>query len=695
MTHRRSTGHRGRGLSLTLTAAVLAGACGGTTEPGAHATPTTATRPSILLVTLDTTRADAIGPEAKGVLTPAFDALAARGRLFRQAYATAPETLPSHSSMMTGLYAAGHGVRQNARYLSSGHPLLAERLHEAGYRTAAFVSSFVLARRFGLARGFDVYDDELPAGAAERTSAETTARVLAYLRRDSTQPLLMWVHFYDPHYPYRPAEPFRSRYAKSPYLGEVAAMDEALGRVVSAFERQAPGPVAIVVVGDHGEGLGDHGEAQHGNLVYQTTMRVPLLAVGPGVPVDVSDAPVSARRVFHTALDWAGLGSSDSLRGAAAQVVLGEAMKPFLDYGWQPQVMAVEGTRKAIEAGRLEVYDVVADPSERHDLAPGAPLSRSLRTALRDYPLPALEPPKARDALGEEERRQLASLGYVGASAVPVVRKDAPRPVDMAPLFDAIEKASFLFVREEYARAIPLFERILAEDRYNLDAALRLATAHSALGHEQQALAAFEKAKDIAPGSPDVRAYLALHYARGSQWPRAVPLLEQVVAETPDRLPALEALAVVRERQGRVPDAIALRQKIYGMRTPTPAELVRLGELAMGARQTDLALESFEKARGREGPSFARDLELGVLYLAARRFEEARDALDRVPPTHPAYPMALFKRAQVSVLLHEADQAAHIERARRRADATTRPLIASERLFQGMPVGSPERARSP
>jgi tetratricopeptide (TPR) repeat protein len=347
-----------------------------------------------------------------------------------------------------------------------------------------------------------------------------------------------------------------------------------------------------------------------------------------------------------------------------------------------------------IEAGRLEVYDVVADPSERHDLAASASLSRPLRAALRDYPLPALGPPKAKEDLGEEERRKLASLGYVGAGAAPVVRKDAPRPVDMARLFDVIEKASFLFVREEYARAIPLFERILAEDRHNLDAALRLATAHSALGHEQQALAAFDEAADIAPGSPDVRTYLALHYARGRQWPRAVRLLEQVVAESPDRLPALEALAVVRERQGRFADAIALRRRIYAVRTPTPAEIVRLGELAMVARQTDLAIESFEEARGLLGPAFGQDLELGVLYLAARRFAEARDALDRVEPTHPAYPMALFKRAQVSVLLHEPDQAARIERARQHADATTRPLIASERLFQGAPMGSPTEAKS-
>ena len=187
---------------------------------------------------------------------------------------------------------------------------------------------------------------------------------------------------------------------------------------------------------------------------------------------------------------------------------------------------------------------------------------------------------------------------------MPAVRKDAPRPVDMSRLFDVIEKASGLFVREEYAEAIPLLERILAEDPGNLDAALRLATAHSALGHEERALAAFEKAADIAPDSQDVRTYLALHYARGKEWERAVPLLERIVAEAPDRLPALEALAVVRERQGRTAEAVALRQKIYGMRKPTPMELVRLGELAMSAGQTALAIETFERrAPSRAAPS--------------------------------------------------------------------------------------------
>jgi len=671
--------------SLALAGLLLLGACSAAEKPEPSEAGSATARPSILLVTLDTTRADAIGPEARGIETPAFDALAARGREFRQAYATVPETLPSHSSMMTGLYPAGHGVHENSRYLPRNRPVLAERLRDAGYRTAAFVSSFVLARRFGLARGFDVYDDELLPGHVERTARDTTDRALAYLGRQPPQPLLLWVHYFDPHAPYAPPEPFRSRYAKAPYLGEVAAMDEQLGRLVHAFEERVGGPRAILVVGDHGEGLGDHGESQHGNLVYQATMHVPLVLVGPGVARGVSDSPVSIRRVFHTVLDWAGLGGVDSLRAEGPEVVLGEAMKPFLSYGWQPQVMAVEGPRKAILAGRLEVYDVVADPEETRDLAPGADLSQQTRTALRDYPVPSLEAQGPPDNLGEEERRKLASLGYVSAGASPVVRKDAPRPTDMRRLFDLLDTASTLFVQEQYGRVIPLLERILAEDPHNLDAALRLATAHSMLGHERAALAAFGKAANIVPGSQDVRTYLALHYVRGRQWEKAAPLLEQIVAEAPDRLPALEGLAQVREGQGRLEEALALRQRIYGVRAPTAAELVRLGQMAMSVEKTPLAIEAFEKARGLQGSAFEHDLELGVLYLAARRLAEARDALDRVPASHPGYAMALFKRAQVSVLLNEPDQAARIEAARRRADATTHELIARERLFRQTP----------
>ena len=664
-------------LLIVAIATAVAGCSNAT--PGRSASQATA-RPSILLVTLDTTRADAIGPEAQGIESPSFNALAARGRRFRQAYATVPETLPSHCSIMTGLYPAGHGIHENARHLDGRHPVLAERLKAAGYRTAAFVSSFVLSRRFGLQRGFEVFDDEAPQGANERSALDTTGRALVSLTGGNPQPLFLWVHYFDPHAPYTPPEPFRSRSSR-PYLGEVAAMDQQLGRLVEAFESIAQGPVAIVVAADHGEGLGDHGEMQHGNLLYQSTMHVPLIVVGPGVTPGTIDAPVSTRRIFHTVLDWAGIDAALSLRGSEQEVVLGEAMKPFLEYGWQPQTMAVAGQFKGIQAGTLETYDLAADPKESKHLGAGANLPAGMRKALDDYPVPSVTAARTPENLDEDARRRLASLGYIGATAPPVLRRDAPRPADMVRLFDVIDKASGLFVQERYGDAIPLFERILADDPDNLDATLRLATSHSLLGHEQQALAAFKRASRIAPQSTDVRTYLALHYARGRDWQRAAPLLEQVIAEAPERLVAIDALATIREREGNRAAALALRQKARTLRPFSPAELVHLGDLAMSLEQTSVAIDAFEAARSADAARFDRDLQLGVLYLADRKLDAARTALDRVPASDPDYPMALFKRAQVSVLLAEPDKAARIEAARRHADGTTRELINHERLF--------------
>jgi tetratricopeptide (TPR) repeat protein len=251
----------------------------------------------------------------------------------------------------------------------------------------------------------------------------------------------------------------------------------------------------------------------------------------------------------------------------------------------------------------------------------------------------------------------------------------------MAPLFESIEKASGLFVRGEYREVIPLLENIITRDTHNLDATLRLATAHSALGSEAKAQRMFDRAKEIAPLSPDVRTYLALHLARGPRWEEAVPMLERSEAEDPGRLPVLEALARIREREGRSREALGYWDRIHSLRAPAVVELLRLGLLSMEAGDTERAIRSFENARAIEPGSFRNDLELGVLYLAARRLEEARDALDRIPASHPDRAMVLFKRAQVSVLLKEPDFASRIEAARLGASATTRRLIERERLF--------------
>lgn len=600
---------------MAAVAAAAALSCGGAAPAPA---PSAAARPSILLITLDTTRADAVRPD----VAPAFNALAARGRRFTQAYATVPETLPSHAAMLSGLYPAAHGVHENARVVPAATPLVTEALADAGYRTAAFVSSFVLAGRFGLARGFATYDDGLAAGSAERPAAETAARALAWLAAAgrSTGPVFLWVHFNDPHAPYAPPEPYRSRFAADPYRGEVAAMDAELARLVDGFEAFAGANAAIVVAADHGEGLGEHGEREHGHLLYQSTMHVPLVVAGPGVSPAAVDAAVSTRAIAGTLRDFAGLDTPVSLRRdpPRGEVVLGEAMKPFLEYGWQPQIMAVDGRHKAILSGRVEGYDLVADPAEAHDLAAGPALPSAVRNALFDYPVPALDGGAAAAPMNDADRQKLASLGYVSGGPAPVVRANAPRTIDMLRTLDRLVAASSLFSAGRYAQVIPLLREIVARDSQNLAAWLQLATSLSLTGRLAEAEAAFDRAAAVAPQSADVRYYRALHD----------------------------------------------------------------GQRAMGAGETPAAIAAFERARGLRPDGFGHDLELGALYLAARRFVEAREAFDRVLAVTPSQPMALFKRAQVSVLLREPDAPRRIALARQFADDVTRPLIATEKLFR-------------
>jgi choline-sulfatase len=667
---------RPAGVAL-LTILLTTAACGRDEAPAP-------VQPWILLVTLDTTRADAMTPD----VAPVFSALASTGRRFSAAHATVPETLPSHASMMTGLYPGGHGVHENGRFVAASHPLVAERLQQAGYHTAAVVSAYVLARRFGLARGFQVYDDDLGGQATERDAAGTTGRALEHLKAlGSGKPVFLWTHYFDAHAPYAPPEAHRAAFPERPYLGEVAHADAQMGRLIDAFRAAAAAAgreAAIIVTSDHGEGLGEHGEAQHGHLVYQSTMHVPLALAGPGViPGDVT-TPVSTRRLFHTILDWAGQPSPDSLRASAitTEVILGEAMKPYLQYGWQPQIMAVDGTQKAILAGRIEVYDLRNDRGEQQDLRTGATLPAALRSALDDYPVPSLAAAATAPPIDAEARQKLASLGYVGTTTTPTVRRDAPRPVDMVHLFPVLDQASGLFVQGRYAQVIPLLRQILTADPNHLDATMRLATAYSALGQDALALETFRKASTLAPDSPDVTLYLALHHARGARWPQAVPLLEAILKTQPERLTALETLALLREREGRVVDSLGLLRRVFDLRPPTAVEVVRYGQMAMSQQQTDAAIWGFERARQLQGEAFRHDLELGVLYVAARRLEDARAALDRAPVSHPDRAMVLFKRAQVSVLLNEPDRAARIDAARRGADATTRALIENERLFR-------------
>ena len=644
-----------------------------------------AVAPRIVLVTLDTVRADALGFEGGQSETPFLDELSVDGVHFTQAYTTAPTTLPAHTSMLTGLYPAGHGIHENGRRLRPDLELLAERLKARGYSTAAFVSGFPLAGRFGLNRGFDRYDDDF-GDRVERSAAETTDRVLSLLRDHRDAPLFVWVHYYDAHEPYQPPEPFATRWSEAPYFGEVAYLDSQLGRLFAELETE---PSILIVAGDHGEGLGDHGEMRHGNLLYQGVMRVPLLIAGPGLEARTVTTPVSTRRIFETVLNLSGDPDSSSLLDGAPEVVVAEAMKPYLQYGWQPQVMAVSGRTKAIRSGTaIEVYDVVSDPDEAEDLASGRRLEPALLEALRTYPLPSVEsladtPPTHTD-LDPQERKKLAALGYVASTQAPVHRSDAPSAREMTHLFADLDRGSGLFVLERWQETISVFEKIARQDPNNLMVNLRLAVAYSLSGQGELAERYFAVAARIDPDSIDGQRYLALHYCRFGKLDQAEPRLDALLPRLEGNTAALECLAAIRFRRGRFDETARLLERVASLRPGSAAVQSRLGEVRMALGETAGAIAAFEAAQRLEPDAFDRHLELGVLYLAARRLDQAGTELDSVPPSHRDYPMALFKRAQVSVLRGEADREERVRLAYRQADTTTRPLIASESLFRGI-----------
>lgn len=624
-----------------------------------------------------------MGWEDGGVETPALEALAAHGRVFSRALTTAPMTLPAHTSMLTGLYPADHGIHENSRYLGADQELVTERLAARGYQTAAFISGLPLSRQFGLARGFAHYDDELGT-AAERDAAATTDRALAYLADAPPEALFLWVHYFDPHEPYEPPEPYRSRYPDEPYRAEIAFMDHHLGRLVRAFESRGEQREAVVLVaGDHGEGLGEHGERLHGNLLYQSVMRVPLVIAGDGVTPGRTDRPVSVRRIFDTLLALAGEEREQSLLAEVEETVLAEAMKPFLQYGWQPQVTAARGDLKVIRSGAVEIFDLAADPNETENLEGRVRPPRELLQPLLDYPLPGTGAAVDGPEPSQEDLERLAGLGYVTWRGETPRRDDAPDPKDMTDLFADLDRGSAVFVRGDYEQAREIFDRVLARDPENLMVCVRLAVANSLLGNGGRALELFDRAREIAPGSTDVRHYLALHLLRVGRGDEAAALLETVVAEQPRRLPALEALARIRQTQDRPHEAAKLLERVAVIDTDNPTPLLRLGEARMALADSKGAIRAFEKARGLQGDGeFSHDLELGVCYLADRQPVKARDALDRVPRSHPAYPMALFKRAQVSVLLSEPDREERVRLAYRLANDVTRSLIESEALFR-------------
>ena len=395
-------------------------------------------RPSVVLVTLDTTRTAALGcyGNTRGA-TPRLDAFARESVLFEEARTVAPITLPAHASMLTGLYPPRHGVRDNGIYvLTEAASTLAELAAEAGYDTAAFVAAMVLHEGYGLAQGFATFD--APGSTAGRSATriselpaeEVNRRALRWLaERDGDRPMLLWVHYFDPHEPLQPKEPFLSQVGGRPYLAEVAAMDHAFGALLDALEAEDLLDRSLVlVVGDHGEDFGQHGEPTHSVTCYDTTMRVPFLVRYPdGWEAGTrSAAPVSVADVFPTAADAMGLETPADLDGRslyrrapdAGRGVYFESLAGYLNYGWSPLLGWFDSDGKYLHSSAPELYDIRRDPAERSNLLPQAQeRAARYRSAIAEVLARPVLPAQRRAELDAQALADLRSLGYAAAAS--------------------------------------------------------------------------------------------------------------------------------------------------------------------------------------------------------------------------------------------------------------------------------------
>ena len=498
-------------LALLLAGLAAAFAAGGTSSPGRKPP-----RRNLVLITLDTTRADHLGAYGwKAARTPNLDALAARGTRFVRCDTAAPVTLPSHATILTGLYPPRTGVRDNGTFvLADRVETVAERLAAHGYDTAAVVSAIVLARRHGLNQGFRLYDDDLGAGyaagteVAERQAEPTTAAALAAAVR-LKPPFFLWVHYYDPHEEYRPPTRFGAA-ASGPtrlYDAEIASMDEQIGVLLAKLPRD----VDVVVVGDHGEMLGEHGELHHGLLLYRAARRVPLILAGPGVPAGrTEECLVRTADVAPTLLALAGVPRPQGPQGldgasllplpgkACGRTSYSESFLPFFAYKWYPLRSLSTDRFFYLRAPKSSLYQIPSDPDEKTDIGSEQPGALGLwEKRLRDQLKAAGETldseVRSENVLSEEQRRQLASLGYLGGSGG-AVRPDLPDPRAMADIADALHDAAADVQQGKCKEALPRLQEIVRKDPHNFPALTLAGNCLEDAGRWDSALALFQRA---------------------------------------------------------------------------------------------------------------------------------------------------------------------------------------------------------
>jgi choline-sulfatase len=638
---------------------------------------------NLLIVTLDTTRADRIHAYGfDGIETPNLDRLAREGVLFEQAVSPAPLTLPAHSSIFTGVFPPAHGVRDNGGFfLDDRQTTLAERLQSRGFTTGGFVGAYVLDHKWGIAQGFQTYFDDfdlskyqsLSLGSVDRPGNEVADKALAWLDTVGSKRFFGWVHFYDAHSPYDPPEPFKSRYAGRPYVGEIAFVDSQVGRLLAYLDaHHLADRTVVVVMGDHGESLGEHGESTHGFFVYQATMHVPLLIRAPFDAMAgrrVTDT-VRSIDILPTALELLSVKSSEKFEGTSVVPLMtgvkkelglaaySEAIYPRFHFGWSDLRALTSGRYKYVAAPRPELYDLQQDPEESHNLyterqALGDRMNQEL-VALEQRMSATAASPKPAVEVDPDARARLAALGYVGTfvTALAPDRAGLADPKDKIQLFNLMTQAretarhdkesdeglhalervvaedprvidawfmlgNEYYRRRQYARAIEQFKRALdLKPDYDL-VVINMANAYRALGRDEEAMVGYRRFMELDPKNAQIRYEAAQILIDSGKLDEARKQLTEALALEPKLAAARNALGVLALRGG---DLVGAEREIRAaIEEKADVRLAHFNLALLAEQQGDVprAVTEYKKEIELHPNSYKAAFNLGRLYERA------------------------------------------------------------------------------
>jgi arylsulfatase A-like enzyme/Tfp pilus assembly protein PilF len=632
---------------------------------------------NLLLVSLDTVRADHLGSyQYAAAQTPRIDALAAAGLRFAQATTVTPLTLPAHSSLLTGTFPGWHGVRDNGGfYLDDDQLTLAETLRDRGFRTGGFVGAFVLDRRWGISQGFDRYFDDFDldkygnASAMDmiqRPGSEVVDRTIEWIQSEATQRFFAWVHLYDAHTPYEAPEPFRSRFPRTrdgAYDAEIASADTQVGRLIDAL--RAGGRLddtLVVVVADHGEMLGEHGELTHGFFVYEGATHIPLIITGPGVPAAVVADQVRIVDVMPTALALLGVPVPAQVQGTNLMplargehlglVAHAESWYPRYHYGWSELRSIQDGRFKLIRAPRSELYDLSADPREERDRSaePGTRIELFGR-ALDEFEAKTARAgaPDGPRAIDPEAEERLAALGYV-AGSVSLKKIGGPArgdPKDKIELYNLMKEAAALSGEGNVDGAVATVRQALARDPDIVEGYMLLGNFYKKLNQPDAAIAAYRDALARDSEHQNALFSLALAYKDEGRLDEARVGFERARELDPRNGKVLWQLADLWMRKGDFDRADAVLTEALERKVDEHRLLLKLAESRIEARRFDDAERALRTALEKKPGLALAYFDLGLAYEGKGQIEQAIASYEKELSTNPKAFRAAFNAARL------------------------------------------------